>query len=328
MALKSATLHQLQVFQVAAAHLSFTRAAEALFLTQPTVSMQIKQLTKTVGMPLFEQIGKKLYLTEAGRELLATCEDIFGRLSQFEMAISNMQGLKKGQLKLAVVTTAKYFAPRLLGPFCKRYPDIDVALKVTNRSRVLERIAENADDFYIIGQPPENLEVELRPFLEDSLVVLAPPNHPLAQERNIPLHRLSEEPFIMREPGSGTRMVVQNFFNERRVSLRVKMELGSSEAIKQGVIGGLGISVLSHHTLALEGSIGQLKILDVEGFPIRRHWHIAYPIGKKLSVVARAFLDYWLTEGKEIAERTSIELTRELASPSYILRQAVQAANQ
>jgi LysR family transcriptional regulator, low CO2-responsive transcriptional regulator len=310
--LKNATLHQLQVFQVAARHCSFTRAAEDLFLTQPTVSMQIKQLSKAVGLPLFEQIGKRLHLTNAGRELLVTCEQIFSSMSQFEMTVADMKGMKKGNLNLAVVTTAKYFAPRLLGPFCLRYPDIDVALKVANRGRVLERFAENADDFYILGQPPESLEAELHPFLDDAMVVLAERHHPLVGEKNIPLERLKEERFLMREPGSGTRMMVQRFFDQHGITLKVKMELGSSEAIKQAVVGGLGISVLSHHALALEGTTGQLAILDVEGFPIRRSWHVIYPKGKKLSVVAKTFLEYLLNEGKEVAQKTSLEMTKDL----------------
>jgi LysR family transcriptional regulator, low CO2-responsive transcriptional regulator len=310
--LRNATLHQLQVFQVAARHCSFTRAAEDLFLTQPTVSMQIKQLSKAVGLPLFEQIGKKLHLTDAGRELLVTCERIFSSMSQFEMTVADMKGMKKGNLNLAVVTTAKYFAPRLLGPFCQRYPDIDVSLKVANRGRVLERFADNTDDIYILGQPPDNLEAELHPFLDDAMVVLAERHHPLVGEKNIPIERLKEERFLMREPGSGTRMMVQRFFDERGIKLKVKMELGSSEAIKQAVVGGLGISILSHHALALEGTTGQLAVLDVVGFPIRRNWHVIYPKGKKLSIIAQTFLEYLLNEGREVAEKTSLEMTKGL----------------
>ncbi len=298
--MKYVTLHQLQVFEVTARHRSFTRAAEELFISQPTVSMQMKQLTKAVGLPLFEQIGKKLYLTEAGQELLNTCQEMFNRLGQFEMTISEMQGLTKGKLKLAVVSTAKYFAPRLLGPFCQQYPGIDVSLKVTNRERVLERLGANLDDLYILGTPPPEAEVKRYPFLEDGLVVLAPVHHPLRNRYQIPLKALVEEPFLMREPGSGTRMTVQHFFDAHKFTPNVKMELGSSEAIKQAVMGGLGLSILSHHTLGLELSAGKLAILDVEGFPILRHWHIVHPEGKRLSVVAKAFLDYLLDEGKRL----------------------------
>lgn len=302
--MKQATLHQLKVFEAVARHSSFTRAAEELFLTQPTVSMQVKQLAKAVGLPLFEQIGKRLYLTDAGRELLATCQEIFEELSRFEIAVADLKGLKQGYLRLAVITTAKYVIPRLLGPFCQRYPGIDVSLKVTNHEHVLERLTDNRDDLYILSQPPSDLNVSSHPFVKNPLVVLAPRYHPLAQKKNIPLKHLAEEPFIMREPGSGTRKAVQKLFDEHGLSVKVKLELGSNEAIKQAIAGGLGISVLSRHTLALEGTTSQLTILDVEDFPIQRYWYVVYPTGKQLSVIARTFFEYLLNEGKEIAQTT------------------------
>jgi LysR family transcriptional regulator, low CO2-responsive transcriptional regulator len=305
--LKNATLHQLKVFEAVARHSSFTRAAEELFLTQPTVSMQVKQLSKSVGLPLFEQVGKRLYLTNAGKELYTTCRDIFTRLSEFEIAIADLKGLKQGALRLAVVTTAKYVVPRLLGPFCQRYPGIDVSLTVNNHEWVLGSLADNRDDLYILSQLPEDMDVKVYPFLENPLVVLAQRNHPLAHERNIPLKRLAEEPFIMREPGSGTRKAVQKLFDEHALQLKVKLDLGSNEAIKQAIAGGLGISVLSLHTLALEGHNSQLTILDVEGFPIERQWYVIYPSGKQLSVIARTFYDYLLNEGKNVAEETAFQ---------------------
>jgi len=308
--LKHATLHQLKVFEALARSGSFTRAAEELFLTQPTVSQQIKQLTKAVGLPLFEQIGKRLYLTDAGQEVLAVCRDISERLSQLEMTLADLKGLKQGNLRLAVTTTAKYFVPRLLGPFRQCYPGIKISLKVTNRERLLERLTENLDDLYILGQPPEHLDIGLRPFLENPLVVIAPHNHPLAQEKNISLQRLAEEPFIMRESGSGTRMAVERFFAQNRAAIKVEMEIGSNEAIKQAIVGGLGVSVLSRYTLALEGTKGPLTILDVEGFPLQLHWYVLYPASKQLSVVASTFLDYLLDEGKRIAAQVDLELTQ------------------
>ena len=247
--MNQATLHQLKVFEAAARHGSFTRAAEELFLTQPTVSMQIKQLTKSVGLPLFEQVGKRLYLTEAGRELFATCRQIFETIAQFEMKVADLKGLKQGQLRLAVITTAKYFMPRLLGPFCQLYPGIDISLQVTNHERILERMVNNLDDLYVMSQVPEHLDVNYEPFLENPLVVFAPVNHPLAKEKNIPIQRLCNEPFIMREPGSGTRRAIQSLLDEKGLKVKVKLELGSNEAIKQAIAGGLGISVLSRHTL-------------------------------------------------------------------------------
>lgn len=290
--MRHSTFRQLEVFEAIARLGSFTRAAEELFLTQPTVSMQIKKLTEEVGLPLFEQIGKKIYLTDAGRELQKTSREIFKHFSHFEMTVADMKGLKQGALRLAVVTTAKYFAPRLLGPFCQQYPGIEVSLKVSNRERILERLADNLDDLYILGQPPEELEAESEPFLANPLVVLAPVNHPLAKKKHISLATLAKEPFLLREPGSGTRMAAERLFAEHGLTIKMRMELGSTEAIKQAIIGGLGVSVLSQHTLALDVPMQQLAILDVEGFPIQRDWYVAYPSGKQLSVVARTFLDF------------------------------------
>lgn len=290
--MRHSTLRQLEVFEAIARLKSFTRAAEELFLTQPTVSMQIKKLTDEIGLPLFEQIGKKIYLTDAGKELYQTCLGIFEHFSRFEMIASDMKGLKSGKLRLAVVTTAKYFTPRLLGMFCQKYPGIEVALIVTNRERVLERLSSNQDDLYILGQVPDAVDAVAEVFLDNPLVVLASADHPLSREKKISIERICDEPFIMREPGSGTRMATERFFLEHSHKLKVRMELGSNEAIKQAIVGRLGIAVLSRHTLALDAPMGQLEILDVEGFPIERHWYFAYPSGKQLSIVAQTFLEY------------------------------------
>jgi DNA-binding transcriptional LysR family regulator len=303
--LKQATLHQLKVFEAVARHNSFTRAAEELFLTQPTVSMQVKQLTKAVGMPLFDQVGKRLYLTQVGEELVKTCRQIFETLDQFEMTVADLKGLKQGRLRLGVITTAKYFVPRLLGPFCKRYPGIDISLQVTNHEHILNRLSENLDDLYVMSQLPDSMDITYEMVLDNPLVVVAPVDHPLAQENRISLERIAAEPFIMREPGSGTRKAAQALFDEHKLTLKVQLDLGSNEAIKQAIAGGLGISVLSAHTLALESPASQLTILDVEHFPIERYWYAVYPNGKQLSIVARAFLDYLLTEGKQVAEKTA-----------------------
>jgi len=244
-----ATLHQLKVFEATARHGSFTRAAEELFLTQPTVSMQVKQLTKGIGLPLFEQVGKRLYLTEAGKELFGTCKEIFNQLDQLEMKVADLKGMKQGHLRLAVITTAKYFIPRLLGPFCQQYPGVDVSLTVTNHERVIDRLANNQDDLYVMSQLPDHLEINTHPFLDNPLVVVAPQGHKLAKERNITIERLAQEPFIMREPGSGTRRAIQNLLDQKNLVVKVRLELGSNEAIKQAIAGGLGLSVLSRHTL-------------------------------------------------------------------------------
>lgn len=297
-----ATLHQLKVFEATARHGSFTRAAEELYLTQPTVSIQVKQLTKAVGLPLFEQIGKRLYLTQAGQKLLETCQEIFDGLDQFEMAVSDLKGLKQGQLRLAVITTAKYFVPRLLGPFCQRFPGIDISLKVTNHQQIQERMASNDDDLYIISTPPEQPDLKIYPFLENPLVVLGPQDHPLVGKARSPIAALNGEQFIMREPGSGTRHAVQKLFAEHNVDVKVRLELGSNEAIKQAIAGGLGISVLSLHTIISEGTRGEFAILDVDHFPIDRHWYVAHLAGKQLSVVSQAFLNYLLEESHTLVE--------------------------
>ena len=298
-----ATLHQLKVFEATARHGSFTRAAEELYLTQPTVSIQVKQLTKAVGLPLFEQIGKRLYLTEAGQKLLSTCQEIFNGLEQFEMSVADLKGMKQGQLKLAVITTAKYFVPRLLGPFCQRFPGIDISLKVTNHERLRESMLANEDDLYIISQAPDQPDLNIHPFLENPLIVLAPTSHPLARKKNIPIEMLNNEKFIMREPGSGTRKAVEARFKEKDITVKVSLELGSNEAIKQAIAGGLGISILSQHTIISEGTSGEFAILDVQGFPIERHWYVANLAGKQLSVVAETFLQFLLEESPDMARK-------------------------
>lgn len=300
--MRHATLRQLQVFEAIARHLSFTRAAEELYLTQPTVSMQIKQLTETVGMPLFEQIGKRIHLTDAGKDLCTLCREVFDSLERFEMSIADRKGLKQGRLRLAVITTAEYFAPRVLGAFCQRYPGIEASLTVINRERVLERMTQNLDDLYILGQPPESLDAHSQSFMENPLVVLAASDHPLVNCKRISLKRIAEEPFLVREPGSGTRIATQRLFDKHKITPNIRMELGSNEAIKQAIVGELGIAVLSRHCLALEGEAGPLRILDVQGFPIERQWYLAYPEGKQLSIAAQTFYTYLLDEGKKIAE--------------------------
>jgi len=290
--MRHSTLRQLEVFETITRLGSFTRAAEELCVTQPTVSMQIKNLTDAIGLPLFEQIGKKMYLTEAGRELHQACLGIFEHLTQFEMIAADMKGLKAGKLRLAVVTTAEYFAPRLLGMFCQQYPEIEVSLEVSNRKHILDRLANNMDDLYILDLPPKSEEIIVQSFLQNPLVVLASVNHPLAKKKRITLKRIAEEPFIFRESGSGTRIETESFFTKQNLKLQTKMTLGSNEAIKQAILGGLGVSVLSRHTLTLGSHKDQLAILDVKGFPINCQWHYAYPSGKNLSIVAQTFLAY------------------------------------
>ncbi|MCS6787083.1 MAG: LysR family transcriptional regulator [Thiobacillaceae bacterium] len=296
--MRHTTFRQLEIFEAIARLGSFTRAAEELHLTQPTISMQMKKLADAVGVPLIEQVGKKIYLTEAGRELAQAAREVFDVLERYEAAVAERRGLKKGRLSLMVITTASYFAPRLLGEFARRYPGIEVALSVTNRERVLASIAENLQDLYFLGQPPEELvDVVAIPFMENPLVVVAAPDHPLARRRNIPLQRLAGEPWLMREAGSGTRKALERRFAEEGLTPNVRMELGANEAIKQAILAGLGISVLSRHSLVLHPP-GQFAILDVEGFPIRRQWYAVYPAGRKLTPVTRTFLDFLRAYGR------------------------------
>jgi len=297
-----ATLHQLRVFETVARHGSFTKAAEELYITQPTVSSQVKQLAQAVGLPLFEQIGKQLYLTQAGRELSATCHDIFKQLDNFEMKVADLKGMKQGQLRLAVVTTAKYFVPRLLGSFCQKYPGIDISLQVNNHQEITRRIQDNQDDLYILSQPPEDLDLCTEPFLDNPLVVVARHDHPLAKQKNVSIKQLRGEAFIMREPGSGTRQAVQQLLEKHKVKVKVRLELGSNEAIKHAIAGGLGISVLSKHTLVLESLSKELTILDIQHFPIQRRWYVVYLGGKHLSVVAQTFLEYLIEETQPITK--------------------------
>lgn len=297
------TLRQLQIFEAIARLRNVTRAGEELHLTQPTVSTQLKHLADAVGAPLLEYVGRQLYLTAAGEELYSACREIFERLDRVEMKVADLKGLKQGYLRLAVITTAKYFAPEVLGRFCKKYPDVDVSIAVTNRDTVLERMANNMDDLYILGHnPARELDMETDAFAPNPLFVMAERHHPLVGKRNISLHRIAEEPFIMRESGSGIRDAVERLFASHGLTPTVRLELGSNEAIKHALIGQLGISVLSLHSIMLEGSRGPLTLLDVEGFPLRRQWNVAYPRGKVLSVIAHAFLTFLHEEGQRLGK--------------------------
>lgn len=305
--IRHTTLRQLQIFEAIVRLGSFTRAAEELFLTQPTVSMQTKKLSDALGLPLFEQVGRSVRPTEAGEALYESVKTIFENLSNLEMKMSDLKGIKRGRLRLGVITTAKYLAPKILGEFCELYPGIEVSLKVSNRDRIFDRIANNDDDLYIIGQARGDSDIQAYPFAPNPLVVMARPDHPLVREKNIPLERLVEEPMIMREPGSGIRDTTLRLFDEKGLRPKVRMELGSNEAIKHAIVGGLGISVLSLHTLALEGPNGPVALLDVEGFPIMREWFLVHRKGKDLSLVARAFLDFAVGMEPKMRQRMQME---------------------
>ena len=308
---RRATFRQLQVFETVARLSSFTRAAEELHLAQPTVSIQLKKLAETVGYPLFEQVGNGVKLTDIGSEVHSICLEVFAALANLETKVAEIKGLRRGHLHLAVTSSAKYLAPHLLGRFCANYPNIDVSLKVTNRERLIDRIANFQDDLYMLGQPPAQLKVEAYPLIPNHLVPMAARDHPLVGLPNIPLKRLLAEPFIMREPGSGTRDAALRAFEDAHLKApTIRMDFESNEAIKQAVVAGLGITILSLHSLVLEGTSGPIAILDVEGFPIKRHWNVAHNRGKRLSVVAQTFLEFVHQQGREIADNFDQEMRK------------------
>lgn len=298
--LRHGMLPQLAVFEASARAGSFTRASEELHIAQPTVSTQIKKLTETIGMPLFEQVGKKIFLTQPGRELYAACQDLFRTFSAVESTLDDLRGLKAGTLTLAVCTSGKYFASRLLAAFAGRYPGAEVALHISNRQGLIERLVQNQDDLYVFANPPAEHELVSQIILPNPMVVFARADHPLAGARGIPVARLAQEPFLMREHGSGTRMVAQQVFADHGLEPRVRMELSTNEAVRQAILAGLGVSILSRDTLGLETEQQQLAVLDVAGFPLERHWHVAYPVGKQVSLVARAFMDMVRIEGRQL----------------------------
>ncbi len=290
------TLRQLKVFESAARLLSFTRASEELFLTQPAVSMQVRQLEDEVGLSLFEKLGKKIHLTEAGRELYRYTQSIFRELEEVEEVLESMKGVKKGHLDIAVASTVNYFAPRLLAAFSRHYPGIRLTIEATNRKNLIRLLESNQKDLVLMGKPPEQLDLEFEPFMENPLVVIAPPEHPLVGKANIPLERLAKETFVIREPGSGTRGAMERFFADQNLQMRTGLQMTRNEAIKQAVRVGLGLSVVSLHSLELELETGRLVVLRVEGFPIRRRWYIVHRRGKRLSPAALAFRDFLLNE--------------------------------
>lgn len=309
MKLRNVTLNQMRIFHSLGRNMSFTRAAEELFLSQSAVSIQVKRLGESVGMPLVEQVGKRIFLTEAGKELFEACRDVLDRLRVLGEDMTGLEEGIRGPLNIAVITTAKYFMPHLLGVFLREHPAVEPRLTVTNQTRIFERLEGNMDDLVIMGTLPENLDLEAAYFLDNPLVVVAPPDHPLVGVKQIPLERLVQERFLSREPGSGTRAARTRLFAEHGLAIRTYMELGSSEAIKQAVMAGLGISVLSLHNLRLELRTGLIAVLDVEHFPLHRQWYAVHLKGKKLSATTRMFLDFLLKDGARLCEEIQPYLT-------------------
>ena len=301
--MRNVTLRQMRVFAAVARNLSFTRAARELHLTQPAVSQQVKLLEEEVGLPLFEHIGRKVHLAPAGVELLRYTEQAMELLRQASESLSAMRGLKRGVLKLGVVSTAKYFAPSLLSAFTPSYPEVTIKFAVGNREEMIKQMAANEIDLVIMGRPPRELETVAVPFAKNPLVIIASPSHPLATRRRIKLSQLANEYFLIREGGSGTRASMERVFRERSVPFRVSMEVSSNETIKQAVMADMGLSFISAHTVGLELAAGRLVILDVVGLPIIRDWYVIHLRDKTLAPIPAAFRPFLLENGARIIQK-------------------------
>ena len=294
------TFRQLKLFLALADTGSVTAAARMRHITQPTASLQLREISNTVGLPLFEVISKKVHLTELGKKLALSANTINDEWEAFEQHVFQLKGFTVGTLKISVVSTAKYFIPRLLGNFCTKYPSVDIALEVLNRDAVIARLENNMDDIYIMTKPPSHLEIDDEIFMDNPLVCIASSEHPLAN-RKIELKNLQEEYFVMREIGSGTRMSCDIFFKDRKFQPKIRLSLGSNEAIKQAVASGLGLSVVSVHSINPYDSKEGISVLNLPDFPIKSQWHIVTLKGKKLSPIATIFHDHLLSEAKKIS---------------------------
>lgn len=294
---KIGTIRQLEIALAVYEHGSIKAASEHLYLTQPTVSMQLKKLSGNVGFPLYDQIGKKLVFTDAGKALVKTAKAVMQNFADLESEIAELHGLKAGVLKLAVVTTSKYFIPHLIGPFCQLYPDVDVQLVVGNRHEIIQRLYQAEDDFCVFSHLPDDENVIAEEFLANPLVAIAADDHPISKNPNCSLATFAKETFIEREVGSGTRHAIEKFFNNVEIKTNTRMTIASNEAIKHAVMAGLGVSILSEYTLALGGRDG-LKQLKIPELPIQTHWYFARLKQKAPSLLAATFMDYLIKEGR------------------------------
>ena len=295
--MKHATLRQLKVFESVARLLSFSRAAEELHLTQPAVSTQIRKLEEHAGLPLFEQFGKKIYLTPAGAELLDISRGIIQQFELAETAMTQFKGVSGGKLNVAVISAGDYFFPRLLVEFIGRHQGVVLNFTVHNREELLAQMAANLTDLAIMVRPPVDAEMQSEAFAPHPYVIVAAPTHPLVGERGIRVDRLVCEPFVVREKGSDTWQSMQEGFGTHLAKLNIAMEIKSTETIKQAVIAGMGLGFVSAHTISQELRSESLKVLDVQGFPLMLHWYVVQRRHKRLAPVAQAFKEFLLTEG-------------------------------
>ncbi|MFM8664815.1 MAG: LysR family transcriptional regulator [Betaproteobacteria bacterium] len=300
-----ATFRQLKLFLALAETGSVTAAARATHVTQPTASMQLRELTEAVGLPLYEVVSRKVQLTDIGVELAKTARAMSSQWSAFEQVVDGARGLTRGRLRVAVVSTAKYFMPRLSGAFCKRHPAIDVSIEILNRDGVVARLREDMDDLYIMSTPPIDLQLDDVVFMSNPLVVIAPSTDALVRRGQLELSALASQRFILREKGSGTRMAVDQHFKRVRFHPKVRLELGSNEAIKEAVAGGLGLGVISSHALHGRAREHGVSVLSVAGFPVPSQWHIVHPAARSLSPIAAAFKAQLLRQIKGAVEVAS-----------------------
>lgn len=319
--MRNATLRQLEIFEAAARHLHYTRAAQELGMTQPSVSMQIRQLEDNLGVALFEQMGKRTYLTEAGKLLCLHCRTINHELLQAQTALDRLKGIQGGQLRIAIGATAKYFVPALLATFRCRYPGIVVDLHIGGRESMLTQIEANERDLIIMGEPPEDKTLVFEPFLDDPLVAVTTPDHPLAKLSSISAERLGMEPFLSRELTSTTRNVIDQYFIQQGVEPSICMIANSNEAIKRGALAGLGVAIVPQQSVTIEVAAGRLVILDVVGLPLQRSWYLIHRKEKRFSCLAEAFKTFVLLEARKfIGNRVTVSHESEPDSRSKLAK--------
>jgi LysR family transcriptional regulator, low CO2-responsive transcriptional regulator len=295
--LRNITIRQLQIFCAVTRHLSFVRASEELHLTQPAVSMQIKQLEEAIGLPLLDRFGKRVQLTEAGSRLHDHASRVIGELQTAEQTVNQLKGLRGGKITVGMVSTAKYYVPRLLARFTAQHPNLELRILTGNRGALHGYLQRNEIDLAVMGRPPRELEMVAEAFAQHPYVFIGRADHPAAKAESIDLFELRRETVLIRELESGTRMLSDEYFEKTLFKPRRLIEMDSNETIKQAVIAGMGVSLISMHTLGLELRHGALAILKVQGTPIMRTWHVAHLADKRHSPAAKAMRDFILEHG-------------------------------